>query len=200
MTQRIRLLAAAAAYALLFSACAALLWFPVSEFVRGQSEQTLNQEWGASLGFLHLFRSGPDWFYDAYNPDESLTVSRLSRMVLIADDQGHPFQQPSHGFESIGMPDAAAIRADIQRVKRSGHPVFSRARDNAGQPWLLRAGLMWSREAKPIYLSLGRPIAEEERMLREFRNALAAAVVLLTAISVSIAWFTAGPHRGGTAP
>ncbi len=197
MTHRIRLLAAAAAYALLFSACAVLLWFPVSGFVRRQSEQALNQEWGASLGFLHLFRSGPDWFYDPYNPEESLIVTRLSRMILIADDQGRPFQQPSHGFQSIGMPDAAVIRADIQRVKRSGHPVFRRARDNAGQPWLLRAGLMWSREAKPIYVALGRPIAEEERILREFRNALAAAVVVLTAISVLIAYFTAGPHQGG---
>ncbi len=58
----------------------------LEQIVYEQVDDALVEEWGAAKGYLHYFKTGWGWFYDAYDPEEGLIVSRVQHVFMLADD------------------------------------------------------------------------------------------------------------------
>ena len=44
--------------------------YSLEHIMANQAEDAVDEEWGAVKGYLTVEKYGPDWFYDAYDPDE----------------------------------------------------------------------------------------------------------------------------------
>ena len=49
--------------------------YSLEHIMANQAEDAVDEEWGAVKGYLTVEKYGPDWFYDAYDPDESFIVN-----------------------------------------------------------------------------------------------------------------------------
>src|SRR5579871_1920719 len=74
----------------------------LSRTFEAEISNVLDEEWGAAKGYLRTGDSGPDWFYDKNDPDESFVVARATRVYMLADTQGHRLQN-SVIYDSIGI-------------------------------------------------------------------------------------------------
>jgi len=160
----------------------------LSASFQARMQSVLNEEWDAAKGYLRTAPEGPDWFYDSDDPDESFAVERLRRVFLLADTQGHALQT-SAIYKSLGIDRPAEIKAILQ----SGKPAIGVRTDPAsGIPYMIRSGLWVDHDGHKYYLSIGRALDYNDRVMRDFtRNyfALEPIVILLSGL---LGWFLAG--------
>ena len=127
-------------------------------------ESVLDSDWGAVKGYLRTGATGPDWFYDSDDPDESFAVERLRRIYLLADTQGHVLQR-SEIYDSLGLDSPAEIKSILQ----SGHNAISesRATERAANTSFVR-GLMIDEKGNRYYLAIGRAIDQNNKVIQDF--------------------------------
>jgi len=152
-----------------------------------QMANVLDEEWGAAKGYLRTGDSGPDWFYDRDDPDESFVVRRLQRVYLLADTEGHPLQH-SVIYDSIGLDSPAEIKA----VLKSGQPATSIRKDSQGIPYMLRSGLMVDERHNRYYLAIGRALDYNDKVIRDFTLNYLVLVPIVIFLSGLLGWFLAG--------
>src|SRR5579884_2612648 len=97
-------------FAVLLSGVFAAAYFLVARTVVRQQKLALNAKWMAVKGYLRFSSHGADWFYDAYDPDQSFIVSQLQHIYLLADSSGRPVQV-SEVYQRAGLPAPAEVRA-----------------------------------------------------------------------------------------
>jgi heavy metal sensor kinase len=159
----------------------------LSTIFNGQVEDALKEEFGAVKGYLRTQDTGPDWFYDKDDPDESFTVDQLRRVYLLADTEGHPLEH-STIYASIGFDSPAEIKAIVQ----SGKQAISIRKDSQGTPYLIRAGLMIDERHNRYFLAIGRSIAANQKALRDFTWNYFFLVPIVIVFSGGLGWFMAG--------
>jgi heavy metal sensor kinase len=147
----------------------------------------LQEEWGAAKGYLRTGATGPDWFYDPMDPDESFTVERLRRVYLLADTQGHPLQH-SLIYDSIGIDSPA----EIETILRSGQPATRIRKDAMGIPYMIHSGLMIDERGNKYYLAIGRAIDQNNKVIRDFSLNYLILVPIVIFLSGLLGWFLAG--------
>ena len=152
-----------------------------------QMQSVLEEEWGAAKGYLRTGQSGPDWFHDPKDPDEAFTVERLRRVYLLADTQGHVLQR-SVIYDSIGLDSPEQIKA----ILKSGKPATRIARDGPGIPYMIRSGLMIDETGNKYYLSIGRAIDQNDKVIRDFTWNYFSLVPVVIVLSGLLGWFLAG--------
>src|ERR1700758_4302311 len=59
----------------------------LSTIFTGQVEDALKEEFGAVKGYLRTEDTGPTWFFDPNDPDESFAVNQLRRVYLLTDPE-----------------------------------------------------------------------------------------------------------------
>lgn len=151
-----------------------------------QAEVAVDEEWGAIKGYLTVEKYGPDWFYDAFDPDESFIVNRLRRVFFLADAEGNPVRR-SEIYKSIGLDPPEEIRA----ILKSGNTRVLRIRYDHGTPYLIRSG-RWVDNGQVFYLAIGRSLAEDNLVLKRFeRDYLLILPGVILACCV-LGWFMAG--------
>jgi HAMP domain-containing protein len=151
-----------------------------------QVEDVLEEEWGAVKGYLRFGTMGPEWFYDASDPDEAFIVERLRRVYLLADSQGHPVQY-SAAYRDLGFdsPDF------IKRVIKSNGKALQSRRDPKGVPYLVRSGVIVDRNNNKYFLAIGRAVADNTRLLHEFTYRYLIIVPIAIVIAGLFGWFLA---------
>jgi heavy metal sensor kinase len=155
---------------------------------QSQMGSVLNEEWGAAKGYLRTGPEGPDWFYDSDDPDESFTVERLRRVFLLADTQGHALQR-SAIYRSLGIDTPA----DVQAILESGKPAIRVRTDPAtGIPYMIRSGLWVDQHGHKYYLSIGRALDYNNKVINDFTRNYFALVPILIVLSSLLGWFLAG--------
>ena len=152
-----------------------------------QMANVLDEEWGAAKGYLRTGPTGPDWFYDPMDPDESFTVERLRRVYLLADTQGHPLQH-SVIYDSIGLDSPA----EIQAILRSGQPATRLRKDATGIPYMIHSGMMIDERGNKYYLAIGRAIDQNNKVIRDFTLNYLILVPIVIFLSGLLGWFLAG--------
>ncbi len=152
-----------------------------------QMANILDEEWGAAKGYLRTGDSGPDWFYDRDDPDESFVVRRLQRVYLLADPEGHPLQH-SVIYDSIGLDSPAEIKA----VLKSGQPATRIRKDSQGIPYMIRSGLMVDERHNRYYLAIGRALDYNDKVIRDFTRNYIILVPVVIFLSGLLGWFLAG--------
>jgi heavy metal sensor kinase len=180
-------------FALLLIMIGVLFRPALQQIMYGQSEDILNEEWGGAKGYLRIEKYGPDWFYDAYDPEEGLVVNRLRNVYLLTNDQGVPIEH-SHIYDTLGLdsPD------DIKAVLESGQATIRVRRDPHGVPYMIRAGRLTTKPDKSFkygntyYLAIGRSLQEENQILDKFTVRYFMVLPGLIALSSLFGWFMAG--------
>lgn len=171
-----------------------LLFRPaLRQIMYDQSEDILNEEWGAVKGYLRIERNGPEWFYDPYDPEEGFIANRLQHIYLLTDAEGTPLQS-SDLYRSLGVDSPAEIRA----VLRSRQPVIRIRYDPHHVPYMIRAGTIVTKPDRSFkhgnlyYLAIGRSLKEENDVLHKFTVRYFVALPIMIAISSLFGWFMAG--------
>jgi len=159
----------------------------LSATFQSQMGGILQEEWGAAKGYLRTGATGPDWFYDPMDPDESFTVERLRRVYLLADTQGHPLQH-SLIYDSIGVDSPA----EIQAILKSGQPATRIRKDGMGIPYMIHSGLMIDERGNKYYLAIGRAIDQNNKVIRDFTLNYLILVPIVIFLSGLLGWFLAG--------
>jgi heavy metal sensor kinase len=159
----------------------------LSTIFNGQVEDALKEEFGAVKGYLRTEDTGPTWFFDPNDPDESFAVNQLRRVYLLTDPEGHPLQW-SEIYKSIGFNSPAEIKAILQ----SGKQAISVRKDSQGTPYLIRSGLMIDERHNRYFLAIGRSIAANQKALRDFTWNYFFLVPIVIVFSGGLGWFMAG--------
>jgi heavy metal sensor kinase len=173
-------------FTLLLVALGLLFRETLSRIFENQMQDTLKEEFGAVKLYLRPGASNP-WFYDKNDPDESFTVERLRRVYMLADTAGHPLEW-SVLYKSIGLdsPD------EIQAILKSGQPSTRIRRDSQGIPYMIHSGLMVDQGGHRYYLSIGRAIDQNSKVLRDFTRNYFSWVPAVIVLSGLLGWFLAG--------
>ena len=158
----------------------------LSATFHSQMESILEEEWGAAKGYLRTGASGPDWFYDPRDPDETFTVERLRRVYLLADTAGHPLEW-SLIYKSMGLDSPAEIRTILQ----SGKPATRIRTDDKGDPYMIRSGLMIDERGNRYYLAIGRAIDQNLKVISDFTRNYLILVPIVILLSGLLGWFLA---------
>jgi signal transduction histidine kinase len=159
----------------------------LSNTFKTQMSSVLEEEFGAAKGYLRTGPEGPNWFYDEKDPDESFVVRRLQRVYLLADTEGHPLQH-SVIYDSIGLDSQDQIKATL----RSGQPATEVRSDSQGVPYMLRSGLMIDAKGNKYYLSIGRAVDYNDKVIQNFTLNYFALVPVVIIFSGLLGWFLAG--------
>ena len=147
--------------------------------------ENINQEWAVLKGFLRIHNGMPEWFYDREDPDENFIVARLQRVYLLTDRRGSVLQV-SDLYSTLAGDTPDEVRAVIRR----GEPTWKVRRDAGGAAYLIRSGVLYSndRSRDPYFVSIGRPLAGDQRIIRQ----LTLAYALLIPIVLVGSWLIAG--------
>jgi len=159
----------------------------LSATFKAEMESVLDSDWGAVKGYLRTGATGPDWFYDRDDPDESFTVERLRRIYLLADTQGHVLQR-SEIYDSLGLDSALEIKAILQ----SGRNATRIKNDGKGGEYIIRSGLMIDEKGNRYYLAIGRTTDQNNKVIQSFTVNYFALVPVVIVLSGLLGWFLAG--------
>ncbi|HZU25879.1 MAG TPA: hypothetical protein VFA04_10170 [Bryobacteraceae bacterium] len=179
-----RRIVSAAVFAVVLSAVFAGMYGLVARFAIEQQKQVLDARWAAVKGYLRIQKYGPDWFYDPYDPEEARIANNLQHVYFLADSDGRALEI-SDRYRDIGVPKPGQVRAELQGTL----PVYHRK-----DSMLLRAGIMRASDGRPYYLSIGRDISAEQRLLSRLRILLIVAVPLLAISSFALTGWVSQPR------
>lgn len=136
--------------------------------LEAQTRDVLNQEWAAMKGYLQITtgrQPDPRWLFDRDDPDEANIVEQIRHVYLLADAQGKPVQWSTTYSDALGFDRPADIRSAID----SPAPIWRFRRARSGNLYLIRAGIVWDEAHRnPYYVALGRSLASNNSILREY--------------------------------
>ena len=175
-------------FAVLLTAVGVVFQKKLADIFDTQTQDLLKDDWDAVKGYLRLgTKTGPDWFFDAYDPDEAFIVSRLRRVYMLADSEGHVLQW-SNLYQNIGFDDPDYIKAVLQ----SGKKAFRVRYDQQHIPYMILSGPIIDERHHLYYISIGRPIDANRKALKEFTWTSLIILPLAVAVSALFGWFLAG--------
>lgn len=128
-----------------------------------QAAEALNEEWGASKGYLRFERQRPFWYFDRFDPEESLIVSRIQRVEVITDSQGN-ILEISDIYRNLGVDTLDHIK----KVLSSTEPVVQIRKDDRGLRYLIRQGSVPDEHRRLYFVAIGRNLGDADRTVRDF--------------------------------
>jgi heavy metal sensor kinase len=179
-------------FAILLAAIGFFFWRHLKQEAEVDVQTTVDADWGATVGYLHIDNERPEWVYDRTDPDEAYTVERLRHVYLLTDANGNLLES-STIYESIGT-DTPQTVAMIKRVlgQAREHPEYSIQRDKDGIPYYIRAGWTQDDHKHKYFLAIGRSLVVPYRTVQNFtRTYLLWAPVMLVLASL-FGWWLAG--------
>lgn len=181
----------AAGYLVFFTICLIVIGgffrFSLQVIIQNETDDALEEAWGAVKGYLQVEKYGPDWLYDGYDADEIFTVSRLQRVFLLTDPDGKPIKHMHSAiYDSIGLDSPA----EIKRILRSGTPSL-RTKYDHGEPYRIRSG-RWTDKNQVFYLAVGRSLGEGERIIGRFTRDYFLMLPLVILVCGVLGWYVAG--------
>src|SRR5579863_1486457 len=127
------------------------------------SRATLEEEWGAAKGYLHIEGGRPVWIADATDPEEAYIVERLRHVYILTDSNGKVLEH-SQTYDSIGIDSPQ----EIFRILRLPQPEIHVRRDSDGVPYMIKAGSIRGDKGKLYFFAVGRAIDGNERTVNNF--------------------------------
>ena len=150
---------------------------------------SMDQDFAAMKGFLDIKNGSLDWNYDRDDDDEQFIVSRIMRVFMVSDAQGEVVQS-SDTYASIGEDKPDEVRAAL----RSHEAIWKNRKDEDGVEYLIRSGVLYStdKNRQPYYVAIGRPLADSQRVIREFTETYFRSVpIMIFGVSL-LGWLIAG--------
>jgi heavy metal sensor kinase len=151
-----------------------------------QTQDLLEDDWEAAKGYLRI-DAGPDWFFDRKDSEDNFIGSRLQRVYVLADSEGHPLNY-SPIYASFGFDDPAYVKS----IVNSGRKAFRTRYDPQRVPYMVISGVRSDQNHHKYFFSIGRPIANNLRALDQFTLNYFLIMPLAILVSSVLGWFLAG--------
>jgi heavy metal sensor kinase len=129
----------------------------------GETRATLEEEWGAAKGYLHLEKGRPIWVADSTDPEEAYIVERLRHVYVLTDANGNVLEH-SQTYDSIGVDSPQEIR----RILALPQPEVHERRDADGVPYMIKAGSIRGDKGRLYFFAMGRSIEGNQRTVANF--------------------------------
>jgi heavy metal sensor kinase len=152
-----------------------------------QTAQALEEEWAATKGYLRFEHQRPVWYFDRFDPEESLIVNRMRRVYIVTDSKGNELEV-SDIYRALGVDSAEHIR----EVLKANQPVVLIRKDEHGVPYLIRQGVIPDEHHHQYFLAIGRSMDFTDRTVGTFTWKYFAAMPLLIVLSGLLGWALAG--------
>lgn len=152
-----------------------------------QAAAALEEEWGASKGYLRFEHQRPKWYFDRFDPEESLIVNRILRVSIITDSNGIPLEV-SDTYKSLGIDTLP----HISQVLGSPQGTVLIRKDDQGVPYLVRQGAVPDDRRRLYFVAIGRSLADVGKTVNRFTWRYFAVMPLLILLSGVLGWALAG--------
>ena len=147
-------------------------------------------------------QNGANWYYDEDDPDEKTAVLDIQKIFLIADREGNVIQdvktgdrQVSSTYESIGIEKPDVVRARVAQPRKL---FWSIRKDPDGNRYLILSAIIQD-EGRfepghhfPYYISIGTPLAANDRTLNQFTLIYLAVIPGALILGSFLGWVLAG--------
>ncbi|MEP7365196.1 MAG: ATP-binding protein [Acidobacteriota bacterium] len=158
----------------------------LSSLLIANTTDVLEQEWGAVRGYLQIDRSQPIWFFDREDSEEAFFVRRLRRIFLLTDAEGNVLEV-SELYAKAGVEP----RQELVRMAAEHRPMWRERRGQDGVRYLIRTGILMEGR-KEYLLSVGRTLADNDRILERATQTYFLATPLLIVLFSLLGWWIAG--------
>lgn len=152
-----------------------------------QTVQALEEEWGATKGYLRIQHQYPVWYFDRFDPEEAFIVTRIQRVYIITDSNGNQLEV-SPTYRSLGIDNLPHIK----QVLSSSDPVVLMREDERGVKYMIRQGAVPDEHHRLYFLAIGRPLDTQDRTVATFTWRYFAVLPLLIVLSGGVGWVLAG--------
>ncbi len=174
-------------YVLFFAVLLFAVGFLFRETVRlelyDDTQATLEEEWGAAKGYLHIDKGIPIWIADQTDPEEAYIVERLRHIYLLSDNKGKVLER-SETYQSIGIDSPE----EVARILKLAKPEFHMRRDSNGVPYLIKAGAMLGTRGRVYFMALGRSMESNERTVDNVTRRYALLLLGVIALASLLGW------------
>jgi heavy metal sensor kinase len=153
-----------------------------------ESRATLEEEWGAAKGYLHIEGGRAVWIADATDPEEAYIVERLRHVYMLAESNGRLLEH-SQTYDSIGVDSPQ----EIARILSLPQPEIHIRRDADGVPYMIKAGYLRGDHGREYFFALGRSIYNNERTVSNFMRRYFLMLPAMIFITGLLGWALAGP-------
>jgi len=197
---RFRLMASYALFfAILLIGTTAVFRARLSAVLDNQARDNLEQQWAALKGGyfrIEIHGNKPpelSWYYDDEDPDETFIVERLRRAFLLTDASGKDELFISTTYESMGRESPAEIQQRVRSVLASPGKVFWDTRYADGEPYLVRAGVVFDEQHKaPYYAAIGTSLTNSQKVLRAYTLFFVGFIPAALILGSWLGWYMAG--------
>lgn len=151
-------------------------------------QAVVDEEWAAAKGYMQIENFRPIWIYDRQDPEEALIINRIKGGVYLLTDANRTVLEISETYKGIPMSSAE----DVAAALKSMQPRYVTKTDSEGEKYLLKEGVMVSKQYRRYYMVIGRPRADVQGTLSTFtRNYF---LVGITSILIGglLGWLMAG--------
>lgn len=155
--------------------------------LESQTVTLLEDEWAVSNGYLRFERQRPLWFFDRSDPQESLLVNRIRRVIVITDSDGRVLER-SDLYRDLGSDSLEQIR----EVLRSSQHVVLKRYDDDGVPYMIRQGAITDSHGGRYFVAIGRSMAEAKRTVNNFLVRYFSLMPVFIALCAVLGWLLAG--------
>lgn len=183
----------ALSYAIFFAILVVAVGFILHAMMAASLERELraviDEEWAAAKGYMRIINFRPIWAYDRADPEEALIVNRIQGGVYLLTDAKRTLLEISETYKGIPMSSAE----EVANILKSNQPQWVTKRDNDGQRYLLRQGVMVdAKYGQQYFMVIGRPRAEFEGTLATFTRNYFLVGIAAILTSGLLGWVMAG--------
>jgi heavy metal sensor kinase len=184
----------ALSYVFFFAILLAAIGFFFRQHLKQEAEDdlkaTVDADWGAIIGYLHIDKFRPEWVYDRGDPDENYSVERLRRVYLLTDANGNVLEN-STIYDSIGTQIAPnEIKRVLQLPQLDGE--YSIQKDKDGIPYMIRFGWTPDEVKNKYFLAIGRSLAVPYRTVADFTSTYLRIAPAMLVLASVFGWWLAG--------
>lgn len=158
-----------------------------------RTEQALRDELGALKGYIHFDNGAPYWFADPSDPEENATVARLREVFLLVDDQGRINQSSNLDHSLSELENPTVIQHDLDEIKTAKEPILKTVMSTDKVPYeIICSTLLDSDHDRRWYVAEGRPLLDDELVLRRFRRNFYIFLPIALVVCGFMSWYSAG--------
>lgn len=179
-------------YTLIFTVLLAVMGLVFREtlhaILQDNTMDVLQEEWAAIKGYLRIRDGEAVWIYNREGTEEPFIVQRLRRVFLLAGANGE-ILEVSEAYRDLGVETPEQIR---MMAKTLNQPLWRIRQNSKGVSYLTRTAIHYDDGRKPFVLTIGRSLADNQRVLDRFTLRYFTIMPMLIVGASILGWLMAG--------
>jgi heavy metal sensor kinase len=162
--------------------------------VYGQASALLEEEWASSKGYLRIEHQQPAWYYDRFDPEESIIVNRIrgGGVYLFTDAAGNILERSGPAL-ALGIDSSSEVQRRIHeaQAQKPSQQVVEVYKPSSGPAYMLRYGLIPDKNHRMYLLLIGRSLGESIGTVDQFTWRYFAMIPPIVLLCGALGWVLA---------